>query len=138
LEGKSIIISDICNMAGSKRQQQFSKLIQKEVSHIFQHEFSAEFLGKLVTVTDVSMSPDLGLARVYISIFPINASESAIEFLNSVKPRVRGKLGRAIGKDVRVIPELAFFLDRTAETGSRMDSIIDSLDIPESKGPEED
>ncbi|MFY0591639.1 30S ribosome-binding factor RbfA [Roseivirga sp.] len=125
-------------MAGSKRQQQFSKLIQKEVSHIFTQEFSAEFLGKLVTVTDVSMSPDLGLARLYISVFPINAAESVIDFLNSVKPRVRGKLGRSIGKDVRVIPELAFFLDTTAETGSRMDSIINSLEIPDDKESEED
>ncbi|OEK07049.1 30S ribosome-binding factor RbfA [Roseivirga misakiensis] len=125
-------------MAGSKRQQQFSKLIQKEVSHIFTQEFSAEFLGKLVTVTDVTMSPDLGLARLYISVFPINAAHSVIDFLNSVKPRIRGKLGRSIGKDVRVIPELAFFMDTTAETGSRMDSLIDSLDIPEETEPEED
>ena len=138
MEGKSIIISDICGMAGSKRQQQFSKLIQKEVSHIFQSEFSAEFLGKLVTVTDVTMSPDLGLARLYISVFPVNATEEVIEFLNTVKPRVRGKLGRSIGKDVRVIPELAFFLDRTAETGSRMDTLIDSLEIPDSKESDED
>lgn len=125
-------------MAGSKRQQQFSKLIQKEVSHIFQSEFSAEFLGKLVTVTDVTMSPDLGLARLYISVFPVNETEDVIEFLNTVKPRVRGKLGSSIGKDVRVVPELAFFLDRTAETGSRMDTLIDSLDIPDSKASDED
>ena len=84
------------------------------------------------------MSPDLGLARLYISVFPVNATEEVIEFLNTVKPRVRGKLGRSIGKDVRVIPELAFFLDRTAETGSRMDTLIDSLEIPDSKESDED
>lgn len=127
-------------MAGSKRQQKFSKLIQKEVSQIIQQEHSGNFVGKLVTVTDVEMSPDLGLARLYISIFPVAASQESLEFLNSVKPRIRGSLGRAIGKDVRVIPELAFFNDSTAETASRMDAILGSLDIPkdETSEPEED
>ncbi len=127
-------------MAGSKRQQKFSKLIQKEVSQIIQQDYSGNFIGKLVTVTDVEMSPDLGLARLYISIFPVSAAEESLEFLNSVKPRIRGSLGRAIGKDVRVIPELAFFNDSTAETASRMDAILGSLDIPkdESSESEED
>ncbi|MBO3698718.1 30S ribosome-binding factor RbfA [Roseivirga sp. E12] len=127
-------------MAGSKRQQKFSKLIQKEVSQILQQDYSANFLGKLVTVTDVEMSPDLGLARLYISIFPVSATNESLEFLNSVKSRIRGSLGRAIGKDVRVIPELAFFNDSTAETASRMDEILGSLEIPkdESSEPEED
>lgn len=127
-------------MAGSKRQQQFSKLIQKEVSRILQQDYSGNFLGKLVTVTDVEMSPDLGLARLYISIFPVNAATESLEFINSVKSRIRGSLGKAIGKDVRVIPELAFFNDSTAETASRMDSILGSLEIPkdETSEPEED
>lgn len=127
-------------MAGSKRQQQFSKLIQKEISQILQRDFSGNFLGKLVTVTGVEMSPDLGLARTYISIFPVNAAQESLDFLNSVKPRIRGALGRAIGKDVRVIPEIAFFNDSTAETASRMDAILGTLEIPKDKNsdPEED
>lgn len=123
-------------MAGSKRQQQFSKLIQKEVSRILQQEHSGNFVGKLITVTDVEMSPDLGLARLYISIFPVNATDESLEFINSVKSRIRGSLGRAIGKDVRVIPELAFFNDSTAESASRMDKIIGSLEIPKDKTSE--
>lgn len=127
-------------MAGSKRQQQFSKLIQKEVSRILQQEHSGNFVGKLITVTDVEMSPDLGLARLYISIFPVNATDESLEFINSVKSRIRGSLGRAIGKDVRVIPELAFFNDSTAESASRMDEILGSLEIPKDKSsqPDED
>lgn len=123
-------------MAGSKRQQQFSKLIQKEVSRILQQEHSGNFVGKLITVTDVEMSPDLGLARLYISIFPVNATDESLEFINSVKSRIRGSLGRAIGKDVRVIPELAFFNDSTAESASRMDKILGSLEIPKDKTSE--
>lgn len=125
-------------MAGSKRQQQFSKLIQKEVSRILQQEHSGNFVGKLITVTDVEMSPDLGLARLYISIFPVNDTAESLEFINSVKSRIRGSLGRAIGKDVRVIPELAFFNDSTAESASRMDKILGSLEIPKDKSSEPD
>ncbi len=122
-------------MAGSKRQQQFSKLIQKEISHIFQLEFSGDFTGSLVTVTDVSMSPDLGLARIYISIFPVNKTETIIDHINANKGKVRGRLGRSIGKEIRVVPELAFFADRTSETAYKMDALIESLDIP--KKPED-
>ena len=125
-------------MAGSKRQQKFSRLIQKEISQILQQEHSNRFLGKLVTVTDVEMSPDLGLARLYISVFPVNASDEVLNYLNEVKSKVRGSLGRAIGKEVRVIPELAMFLDNTAELASKMDSLIEGLDIPDEPENEED
>ena len=117
-------------MAGSKRQQKFSKLIQKEISQIFQIEFSGDFVGTLVTITDVTMSPDLGLARIYISIFPVNKTDAVIEHINANKGKVRGRLGRTVGKEIRVVPELAFFADHTSETASRMDALLDSLDIP--------
>lgn len=124
-------------MAGSKRQLKFSNLIKEELSRIFTLQFSAEFSGKLVTITDVAMSPDLGLARVYISVFPIKYAEELLEVINSGKSKVRGALGRAIGSQVRVIPELAFFLDATAENADRMDRLIDGLNIPPSKDEDE-
>lgn len=125
-------------MARSKRQQQYSKLIQKEVSRILQQEHSGNFVGKLVTVTDVEMSPDLALARLYISIFPVSSAIESLEYMNTVKPRIRGSLGRAIGKNVRIIPELAFFNDSTAESASRMDEILGSLEIPKDKSSEKE
>lgn len=117
-------------MAGTKRQQKFSKLIKEELSKIFTLQFSSEFAGKLVTITDVVMSPDLGLARVYISVFPIKYADELIEVINSNKSKVRGALGRGIGNQVRVTPELAFFLDATAEQADKMDKLLDSLNIP--------
>jgi len=82
-----------------------------------------------VTITDVVMSPDLGLARVYISVFPIKYADELIDVINSNKSKVRGALGRAIGNQVRVTPELAFFLDATAEQADKMDKLLDSLNI---------
>lgn len=124
-------------MAGSKRQQKFGNLIKEELSKIFNHQFSSEFSGKLITITDVVMSPDLGLARTYISVFPIKHSDELLEVINNGKSKVRGALGRAIGHQVRVIPELAFFLDATAENADKMDKLIDSLNIPPAKDQEE-
>ena len=124
-------------MAASKRQQKFANLIKDELSKIFNRQFSAEFAGKIVTITDVVMSPDLGLARIYISIFPVKPSDELLEFIESNKSKVRGALGRVIGKQVRVIPELAFFLDTTAEKAEKMDKLIDSLNVPPAKDEEE-
>lgn len=117
-------------MTQSKRQLKFSKLIQKEISEIFQKEHSAKFIGSLVTVSDVAMSPDLGLARIYLSIFPVNSAERIIDEIEAVKSRIRGSLGKRIGKEVRIIPNLAFHLDTTAEEADKMDQIIDKLNIP--------
>jgi len=117
-------------MTQSKRQLKFSKLIQKEISEIFQKEHSAKFIGSLVTVSDVAMSPDLGLARIYLSIFPVNSADRIIDEIETVKSRIRGSLGKRIGKEVRIIPNLAFHLDTTAEEADKMDQIIDKLNIP--------
>jgi len=125
-------------MAGSKRQQKFSNLIKEELSKIFTLQFSSEFSGKLVTITDVVMSPDLGLAKVYVSVFPLNFSDQLLDVINTNKSKVRGALGRTIGNQVRVIPELAFFLDATAENADRMDRLIDSLNIPPATDEEEE
>lgn len=116
----------------STRQQKFSQLIKEELSQIFQHQFSSAFAGTLVTITEVSMSPDLGLARVYLSVFPIKAAEKTLDHIQKEKSKVRGALGRKIGKQVRIVPELAFFADDTAEKASQMDQLLGGLKIPES------
>ena len=115
----------------TKRQQKFSKLIKEEVSKIFHLQFSAQFSGKLVTITDVEMSPDLGFAKIFVSVFPVLHSDEVVSFIEENKSKVRGALGRAIGKEVRIVPEIVFFLDSTAEQASKLDSLIDSLDIPD-------
>ncbi len=122
----------------TKRQQKFSKLIKEEVSKIFHHQFSGTFTGKLVTITDVEMSPDLSFAKIFISVFPIIHSDDVLEHIDMNKGKVRGALGRAIGKEVRIVPELAFNLDRTAEQASKLDTLIDSLEIPKQDPTDEE
>lgn len=113
-----------------KRQNKYSRQILKDLSEIFQKDPRHFFGNSFVTVTDVEVSPDLSLARVYFSVLPISDADGVFERLDDVKSEVRKLLGNKIGKRIRKIPELAFFHDKTGEQASKMDKLIDSLDIP--------
>lgn len=117
-------------MMQSKRQHKFSRQLQKDLSQIFQKDPRHFFGQSLVTITGVDMAPDLSFAKVFLSVFPIREAESVFFELNEKKSEVRKLLGRKIGKQVRIIPELAFFHDDTEERASHMDQLINSLNIP--------
>nr|MBI1232443.1 30S ribosome-binding factor RbfA [Cytophagales bacterium] len=121
----------------SQRQQKYSKLIQKELGDIFQRESRSLIGNTMVTVTRVLMSPDLGLAKVNLSFLGGNPQELFTK-VNDAKKTIRRNLGQRIGKSVRIIPELAFFLDESAAYAQHMDGIISQLDIPESTDDEDE
>lgn len=114
----------------SKRQEKYGRQLQKDLAEIFQKDPQKFFGNSLVTITEISVSPDLGLARVYLSVFPIVEAERVFNNLNEIKGEVRFKLGKKIGSRVRIVPELAFFHDDTEEKASKIDSLIDGLNIP--------
>ncbi|MEQ9302077.1 MAG: 30S ribosome-binding factor RbfA [Cyclobacteriaceae bacterium] len=119
----------------SKRQMKFERLIQREVGEIFQKE-ARNLLGSIfATITAVKMSPDLGFAKVYVSIMQERDRKMNFKVIEEHKSEIRKYLGRRIGKSVRVIPELAFTLDETEDQAARIDSILSKLDIP--PAPEE-
>ena len=117
-------------MAHSKRQHKFARQLQKDLSEIFQRDPRHFFGNSLVTLTGVEMSPDLGFARIYLSVFPVKDAEKVFFEINEKKSEVRKLLGNKIGKQVRIIPELAFYHDDTEEQASKMDKLIESLNIP--------
>lgn len=123
-------------MSGTVRQQKFSKLIQKELSDIFQRD-QRGFLGNaFFTIMDVRMSPDLSLARVYISMALVKDKKALFEKLDQHKKEIRKALGDRIRNQARIIPELAFFIDEVEEKAERMDDLIKSLHIPHDDSPE--
>jgi ribosome-binding factor A len=117
-------------MAGSTRQQKFSKLIQKELSDIFQRDKRGILDNAFITIADVKVSPDLGLARIYISMMLAKDKKAVLEKINDRKKEIRKSLGDRIGKQVRVIPELVFYIDEVEENAQRMDALIRDLHIP--------
>lgn len=121
----------------SKRQQKFSRLIQKELAEIFQREVPHLFGGAYISVSVVRMSPDLGLARTYLSVMNAkDGNEMLLQELRVNTKTIRHLLAQRIKKQVRVIPELVFYLDDTAEYAAKIDKLFSNLDIP--PAPEED
>jgi len=117
-------------MSGTTRQQKYAKLIQKELSEIFQRDKRGILDNAFVTIADVRMNPDLSLARVYISMLLAREKEKTLEKINRHKSEIRKALGDKIGKQVRIIPELIFYKDEVEENATRMDDLIKNLNIP--------
>jgi len=108
----------------TKRQKKVSKLIQKELSVIFQKE-THQFLGNiLVTVTGVRISPDLSVAKAYLSIFPVEKPKYALAILNENKKMFRTLLGNSCRHQLRIVPELIFYLDDSAEYAEEIDRLL--------------
>lgn len=114
----------------SKRQVKYARQLQKDLAEIFQLDSRYYFGNSLGTITGVEVSPDLSFAKIFLSIFPISEAEKVFNHLNEIKSEVRLKLGRKIGSKVRIVPEIAFYHDDTEERASRIDQIINNLDIP--------
>jgi len=108
----------------STRQNKISRLIQKDMADILQKEGKSMFSGVLVSVTNVRISPDLSIARVYLSIFP---SEKGSEILFEIKThqsRFRGLLGLKVGKQLRIVPQLDFHIDDSLDYIDNIDRLL--------------
>ena len=106
------------------RQEKIARQIQRDIAEIFQRDLAEELRGTLVTVTAVRMSPDLGYAKVYVSVFPFDKAQSTLETLEQNTRLVRGALGRRMRFQVKVIPELQFFIDDSLEYIENIDSLL--------------
>lgn len=111
----------------SKRQQKFAGLLQEELAAIFQREGSSYLPNTLVTITKVRVSPDLAVAKVYLSFLNTNNTELSLATVNSHTGEIRYKLGSRIRHQARVIPTLTFFVDDTNEYVEHMDKIFDKI-----------
>ncbi|MBW8051186.1 MAG: ribosome-binding factor A [Cytophagales bacterium] len=130
-----------------KRQQKFARLIQKELSCIFQQECQNLFKNILITVTLVKVSPDLKIADVYLSLLLFGGQDNKesqvekpgkdgdtpdaiIEKINANGKRIRQLLAIRIKDQVKKIPELVFWSDDTSEYASKIDKLLSNLNIP--------
>ncbi|MNZ71063.1 Ribosome-binding factor A [compost metagenome] len=123
----------------SKRQLKFARQIQKDLADLFQQEGSSFFPNNFVTVTKVRVTPDLGLARIYLSFLNTSTAQQSINSVKAQQGEIRYKLGKRIKDQVRVIPELEFFIDDTQEYVSKMNKIFEEIDKqPKSSSSEEE
>jgi ribosome-binding factor A len=114
----------------SKRQRQVGRLIQKDLGEIFQKEFKSIFTGNFVTITDVKVSPDLSVAKVYLSFLKDANRESILQEIKENTKKVRGLFGAKAGKQLRIIPNFSFYIDDTAEYAQKIEELFANIHIP--------
>ena len=107
----------------STRQSKIARLIQKELSEIFLLQ-AKSMNGVLVSVTAVRVSPDLSIARVYISVFPSERGDEIVKNLNGNMKSIRFELGNRLRHQLRIIPELKFFIDDSLDYLERIDELL--------------
>lgn len=117
-------------MSGTVRQQKFSRLIQKELSNIFQRDQRGILGSTFITIMDVRVSPDLSFVRVYVSMMLAKDKKAVLEKLDTHKKEIRKALGDRIRNQARIVPEIAFFLDEVEENAEKMESLLKGLQIP--------
>lgn len=109
----------------SVRQSKVSKLLQKELAEIFRSNAKTMFEGAFITVTVVRISSDLSSAKIYVSIMANTDVEKVYESINDQKAHIRKLLGNLIGKQVRVVPELSFFIDDSYDYAEKINKLFD-------------
>ena len=105
------------------RQNKISRLIQRELSEIFLLQ-TKSMNGVLVSVSAVRISPDMSIARVYLSVFPSERSQEIVKNINDNMKSIRYELGTRVRHQLRIIPELKFFVDDSLDYAERIDELL--------------
>jgi len=106
------------------RQAKIARLLQKELSEIFRQQ-TAKTHGVLVSVSAVRVSPDLSVARVYLSVFPSDKAPAMIESINASTKTIRYELAQKVRFQLRKTPELSFYLDDTLDYIDNIDRLLE-------------
>jgi ribosome-binding factor A len=104
------------------RQKKVARLLQKELGQIIQRK-TAGLSGKLYTLTSVRISPDLSVARVYLSVFPKDDKDPLV-LINELSPQIRHELGNLVRNQLRIVPELTWFIDDSLDYIEKIDKLL--------------
>ena len=106
------------------RQNKVARLLQKELGDLLQRR-GRDFLGKkLATVTTVRISPDLSVAKIYLSVFPVTKDEDPLEQINNNLGTIRHDIGNKLRNQLRIIPELVFYIDDSLDYIENIDKLL--------------
>lgn len=105
------------------RQNRIARLLQKELSLIFQSQ-TRMMHGVMVSVTRTRMSPDLSICTAYLSVFPSEKGEELLKNIESNIKTIRYELGTRVHNQLRIIPELRFFIDDSLDYIERIDELL--------------
>ena len=108
----------------STRQMKVARELQRDLAEIIRSKGMAAFGGAMVTVSEVRISPDLSIAKVFVSIFPSEKQASVLSILLENGKAIRGELGRKVANQLRIVPELDFHLDTTLDYAEHIDELL--------------
>ena len=108
----------------STRQLKVAKELQRDIAEIIRSKGMAMFDGALVSVSGVKVSPDLSVARIYVSIFPSEKAEKVMGRLEETARTLRGELGNRVAKQLRIVPEISFFLDNSLDYVEHIEELL--------------
>ena len=122
----------------TKRQKQISELLRRQISMVLMEEGPYIFEKALVTVTRVNVSPDLQNAKIYLSVYNTDSKQEVMLGIQENNHRLRLSLAGKVGKQLRRMPELQFFLDDSLDEVFRMEQILAQLRATNQMGSEEE
>lgn len=108
----------------STRQLKVARELQRDLAEIIRSKGMAVFGGAMVTVSEVRISPDLSIAKVFVSIFPSAKGAEVMKILAENNRTIRGELGRKVASQLRIVPELDFHLDTTLDYAEHIDELL--------------
>lgn len=105
------------------RQNRIARMLQKELAEIFQSQ-TRMMRGVMVSVTRTKISPDLSICTAYLSIFPSERGEELLKNIEKNSQQVRYTLGQRVRHQLRIVPELRFFIDDSLDYIDRIDQLL--------------
>lgn len=108
----------------STRQLKVASQLQRDMAEIIRSKGMAFFGGALVSVSGVKISPDLSVAKVYVSVFPSSKAADVMKVLEENSRGLRGELGAKVAKQLRIVPEIAFFLDSSLDYVEHIEELL--------------
>ncbi|MDW9382263.1 30S ribosome-binding factor RbfA [Chryseobacterium sp. JV558] len=105
----------------SNRQRKVAQIIQEDFAELFRKQASESKQSILVSVSDVKVTADLGIAKIYLSIFPQEFRTAVMKEIEENKPQYRKFIGQKMSKQVRIIPQLNFYLDTALDDVEKLE-----------------
>lgn len=108
----------------STRQLKVARQIQKDLSEIFREKGMASYQGAMISVVRVRISSDLSVAHTWISVFPSEKASAVLDQVKDQNKAIRGELGRRVARQLRIVPELVFFLDDSLDYVQHIEELL--------------
>ena len=121
---RTTISSEFMDKPASTRQLKVARELQRDLAEIIRKKGMAAFGGSLVSVSEVRISPDLSIAKVFVSVFPSEKAQSVLGILSEQKRSIRGELGRMVASQLRTVPEFDFLLDSSLDYMEHIDELL--------------